>query len=159
MQSENINILIVDDHPYIIQGYKNVINLYPKKNIHFTFVDASDCKTGYYAIKNALFDYDIALLDISMPIYEEKEIYSGEDLAKVLMKEMPNCKIVLLTMHDESIKVLSILKEIDPIGLIIKNDLDYHEMTLAMKTILKGDKYYSDAIITFLNNLQTKKFM
>jgi hypothetical protein len=30
---QSINALIVDDHPFIIQGYKNVINLYPNKEI------------------------------------------------------------------------------------------------------------------------------
>ena len=44
---QNINVLIVDDHPFIIQGYKNVIKLFPDKNIEFTFYEAIDCKTGY----------------------------------------------------------------------------------------------------------------
>jgi hypothetical protein len=40
-------------------------------------------------------------LDISMPPYEDKGIYSGEDLAKLLLEYMPNCKIILLTMFTE----------------------------------------------------------
>jgi DNA-binding NarL/FixJ family response regulator len=154
---KNLNILIVDDHPFIIQGYKNVINLYPKKKYEFTFYEAVDCQTGYEAIVNSDIEYDIALLDISMPVYEEKNINTGEDLAKLLLERMPECKIVMLTMHEESLKVLSIIKEIDPIGLIIKNDLDYQQMTLALTTILKNEKYYSDAVIVFLNMLQNER--
>jgi hypothetical protein len=30
--------------------------------------------------------FDIAFLDISMPPYEDKGIYSGEDLAKLLLE-------------------------------------------------------------------------
>lgn len=154
---KNLNVLIVDDHPFIIQGYKNVINLYPKKKYEFTFYEAVDCKTGYEAIVNSEVIYDIALLDISMPVYEEKNIQTGEDLAKILMQKMPECKIMMLTMHEESLKVLTIIKEIDPIGLVIKNDLDYQVMILAMTTILKGQKYYSDAVITYLNQLQNER--
>ncbi|WP_298391453.1 response regulator transcription factor [Flavobacterium sp.] len=154
---QNINVLIVDDHPFIIQGYKNVIKLFPDKNIEFTFYEAIDCKSGYEAVINAKVKYDIAFLDVSMPTYEEKGINTGEDIAKLLMREIPECKIVLLTMHSESLKVQSIIDEIDPLGLIIKNDLGFDSMILALQTVLKGDKYYSDSVIKFLNNQQKEK--
>ena len=153
----NIQVLIVDDHPFIIQGYKNVINLYPKKKYEFTFHEAVDCKTGYEAIVNAPIPYDIAFLDISMPVYEEKNIQTGEDLAKLIMTQMPDCKIVMLTMHSESLKVQSIIEEINPIGLVIKNDLNYEQMILAVTTILKGEKYYSESVIKYLNTLQKER--
>lgn len=154
---QNVSILIVDDHPFIIQGYKNVIKLFPNKKIQFNFYEASDCKTGYEAIINSPVKYDIALLDVSMPTYEEKNINTGEDLAKLLMKEIPECKIVLLTMHSESLKVQKIIDEINPLGLVIKNDLGFDSMILALKTLLKGGRYYSDAVIKYLNNQQKEK--
>lgn len=154
---QNINVLIVDDHPFIIQGYKNVIKLFPDKNIEFTFYEAIDCKTGYEAVINPVVKYDIAFLDVSMPTYEEKNINTGEDIAKLLITEMPECKIALLTMHSESLKVQSIIDEIDPLGLVIKNDLGFESMILALKTMLNGEKYYSDSVIKFLNNQQKEK--
>jgi DNA-binding NarL/FixJ family response regulator len=96
-------------------------------------------------------------LDISMPEYLEKDIETGEDLAKILKIKMPNCKIVMLTMHAESLKVTSIIEQINPLGLIIKNDLTFEQMILALKTVLNGDRYYSEAVITYLNQLQQEK--
>ncbi|MBY0487911.1 MAG: response regulator [Flavobacteriaceae bacterium] len=157
MMPQNINVLIVDDHPFIIQGYKNVIKLFPDKKIEFTFFEAVDCKTGYEAVINPEVKYDIAFLDVSMPCYDEKNIQTGEDIAKLIMSEMPDCKIALLTMHSESLKVQSIIDEIDPLGLIIKNDLTFESMILALGTIIKGEKYYSDSVIKFLNNQQKEK--
>ena len=157
MDPQNINVLIVDDHPFIIQGYKNVIRLFPNKKITFTFYEAVDCKSGYESIMNPPVNYDIAFLDISMPEYPEKNIYTGEDIAKLLMKEMPDCKIALLTMHSESLKVQSIIEEINPLGLVIKNDLGFESMILALDTMIKGVKYYSDSVIKFLNNQQKEK--
>ena len=157
MTLQNINVLIVDDHPFIIQGYKNVIRLFPDKNVNFTFYEAIDCKSGYEAVMNPPVHYDIAFLDISMPEYPEMGISTGEDIAKLLMKEMPSCKIALLTMHSESLKVQSIIDEIDPLGLVIKNDLGFESMILALDTIIKGEKYYSDSVIKFLNNQQKEK--
>lgn len=155
--SQIVNILIVDDHQFIIQGYKNVINLFPDKNITFNFIEASDCKSGYETIVNSSIAFDIAFLDVSMPEYLEKNINTGEDLAKLLKETMPECKIALLTMHSESLKVMSIIEEINPVGLVIKNDLTFDSMILALTSILKGDTYYSDSVIKFLNNQQKEK--
>ncbi|WP_395054221.1 response regulator transcription factor [Flavobacterium sp.] len=155
--SQHINVLIVDDHPFIIQGYKNVINLFPNKKITFSFTEAVDCQTGFNAIMNSDIAFDVAFLDISMPTYEAMNIMSGEDLALLLKKEMPNCKIVILTMHAESLKVESVIAQINPLGLIIKNDLTFEEMILAIGTVLKDEKYYSQAVITYLNQQQQEK--
>lgn len=154
---QTINILIVDDHQFIIQGYKNVINLFPDKSITFNFIEASDCKTGFETITNNPEPFDVAFLDVSMPEYPEKNINTGEDLAKLIKQTMPACKIALLTMHSESLKVMSIIEEINPLGLVIKNDLTFDSMILALTSILNGETYYSDSVIKFLNNQQKEK--
>ncbi len=154
---KNINILIVDDHPFIIQGYKNVIDRFPTKKYTFSYTEAKDCKTGYDTIVNSPIEFDIALLDISMPVYNEKNIETGEDLAKLLMQVMPNCKIVLLTMHSESLKALKIIDEINPIGLIIKNDLGFESMKLALDAVLKNERYYSVSVLNYLNQIQQEQ--
>ena len=49
-----INILIVDDHPFIIEAYKNAIKGYNSKGAYeFIITQAKDCKTGYEAIIDA----------------------------------------------------------------------------------------------------------
>jgi hypothetical protein len=55
-----------------------------------------------------------------MPPYEDKGIYSGEDLAKLILEFMPNCKIILLTMFTEFLKIKTIIKNINLNGLVIK---------------------------------------
>ncbi|MFB0910939.1 MAG: response regulator, partial [Flavobacterium sp.] len=123
------NILIVDDHPFIIQGYKNAITRYNPKNHEFVISEAKDCESAYNLITNRESDvFDIAFLDISMPPYEDKGIYSGEDLAKLLLEFMPNCKIILLTMFTEFLKIKTIIKNINPNGLVLKNDLTFDEL-------------------------------
>ena len=141
------NILIVDDHPFIIQGYKNAITRYNPKEFEFSISQAIDCKSAYEIITNpetAVFD--IAFLDISMPIYEEKGLHSGEDLAKLLMEFMPNCKIILLTMYTELLKIKNIIDTINPNGLVIKNDLTFDELLFGFDKVIKNEIYYSQSI-------------
>ena len=141
------NILIVDDHPFIIQGYKNAITRYNTNEFEFLIEEAKDCKSAYEIITNSETKaFDIAFLDISMPTYEEKGMFSGEDLAKLLMEYMPNCKIILLTMYTELLKIKNIISTINPNGLVIKNDLTFDELLFGFDKVMKNEIYYSQSI-------------
>lgn len=146
------NILIVDDHPFIIEGYKNAITRYNPKEFEFSISQAKDCESAYNIVTNPdTTVFDIAFLDISMPPYEEKGIYNGEDLAKLISEYMPNCKIILLTMYTELLKIKTIIKTINPSGLVIKNDLTFDELLFAFDKVIKGKTYYSESVVKMLN--------
>jgi DNA-binding NarL/FixJ family response regulator len=151
-----VRVLMVDDHPFIIEAYKNAIKGYNTKGVYeFTVVQAKDCKTGYEAIINEDNpQYDIAFFDLSMPTYEEKGIHSGEDLALLVKERMPACKIILLTMHSEMLKINTIIKNINPNGLVIKNDLTFDELLLAFDKILKDENYYSQTVVKLVSQIQ-----
>lgn len=141
------NILIVDDHPFIIQGYKNAITRYNPNEFEFLIEEAKDCKSAYEIITNSETKaFDIAFLDISMPTYEEKGMFSGEDLAKLLMEYMPKCKIILLTMYTELLKIKNLISAINPKGLVIKNDLTFDELLFGFDKVMKNEIYYSQSI-------------
>ncbi|NGY36479.1 response regulator transcription factor [Flavobacterium sp. XN-5] len=147
------NILIVDDHPFIIQGYKNAITRYNPSEHEFFIAEAKDCESAYRVITNPeSVVFDIAFLDISMPPYEDKGIYSGEDLAKLILEFMPNCKIILLTMFTEFLKIKTIIKNINPNGLVIKNDLTFDELLFAFDKVMKNETYYSESVIKMLES-------
>lgn len=149
-----IQILIVDDHPFIIEAYKNAINKYGQKGFEFVVTQANNCKTGYENITNPSNHFDIAFFDISMPEYAEKGIYSGEDLAMLMKTQMPDCKVILLTMHTELLKINNIIKNINPSGLIIKNDLTFDELLFAFDKIINNESYYSQTVIKLVGQAQ-----
>ncbi len=154
VMARSINIIIVDDHPFIIEGYKNAINSYASSEYQFKITQANNCKSAYDVITGAEENFDIAFFDISMPAYEEKNIFSGEDLAKLIKERMPECRIVLLTMHTELIKINNIIKNINPNGLVIKNDLTFDELLLAFDKILRNENYYSQTVVKFVSQSQ-----
>ncbi|PRZ26406.1 response regulator [Flavobacterium granuli] len=146
------NILIVDDHPFIIQGYKNAITRYKPEKFEFFITEAKDCESAYQVITNPETVFDIAFLDISMPPYEEKGLYSGEDLAKLILESMPDCKIIMLTMFTEFLKIKTIIKNINPSGLVIKNDLTFDELLFAFNKVIRNEKYYSQSVLKMLES-------
>lgn len=149
-----IQILIVDDHPFIIEAYKNAINKYSQNGFEFEVTQANNCKSGYENIVDSSKKFDIAFFDISMPEYAEKGIYSGEDLAMLMKSEMQECKVILLTMHTELLKINNIIKNINPSGLIIKNDLTFDELLFAFDKIINNESYYSQTVIKLVGQAQ-----
>jgi DNA-binding NarL/FixJ family response regulator len=145
--TKSIKILIVDDHPFIIQAYKNALEKYSQQGYEFEVIQANNCKSGYENIVESKIPFNVAFFDISMPEYAEKGIYSGEDLAVLMKSEMPSCKVILLTMHDELLKINDIIKNINPNGLIIKNDLTFDELIFAFDKIINNESYYSQTVI------------
>ena len=151
-QKKSYRILIVDDHRFIIEGYKNAITRYKPEEFHFEITQASDCESAYQILTNSdIADFDIVFLDISMPAYEAKQIDSGEDLAKNVNERMPECKVVLLTMYSELLKIKTIIGTINPIGLVIKNDLTFDELLFAFDKIIYNETYYSASVVKMLN--------
>ncbi len=146
------NILIVDDHPFIIQGYKNAITRYKPEQYEFSILDAKDCESAYHLITNPELSFDIAFLDISMPSYEAMNLYSGEDLAKLILEHMPDCKIIMLTMFTEFLKLKTLIHNVNPRGLVIKNDLTFDELLNAFDKVIKNQVYYSKSILEMLES-------
>ncbi len=148
---KTVQLLMVDDHPFILQAYRNTLDRFKPDEYEVVSSSADSGKTGYEAIVNSPHEFDVALLDISIPGYAEKNIESGLDLARLLRERMPACKVVLLTMHTEKMKFKYFSETIQPDGLVIKNDLTFEELLLAFEKILAGEKYYSESVLNIIN--------
>ena len=66
---EEIKVLIVDDHPMIIEGYKNALLGINSDEMTLQIDTADSCDDAYSKIKNAATGtpYDVVFLDIKLP--------------------------------------------------------------------------------------------
>ena len=71
-----IKTLIVDDHPFIIEAYKNAIKKYSLQGLEFVVTQANDCKSGYELIvgDNAK-EFDLAFLTSVCPNMPRKVFF------------------------------------------------------------------------------------
>lgn len=142
---------MADDHPFIIEAYNNTIKTY-EDEYQITVLKASDCKEAHDILnKDTTPLIDLAFLDVSMPPFEERNVLSGEDVARIIKKKQPQCKIIMLTMLSDSFRILNIIKNINPNGLIIKNDLTFDELKNAFEKILHGENYYSQTVVKYVS--------
>ena len=154
---QHIHILMVDDHPIIIEGYQNTLMATKKENQILHIETANDCDTANQLLRRAAKEkpYDICFFDISLPGSSDGKLTSGEDLAKLTRTIMPKAKIVILTMFNESFRVHSIIKQINPDGFLIKSDLTSSELAEAFQHILSSPPYYSSTVSNFLKRSVT----
>lgn len=141
---QHLKILMVDDHPMIIEGYQNTLMATKKENQLLTIDVATTCDLAVVLLKKET--YDVCFFDISLPPSEDGRYNSGEDLAKLARKKMPKAKIIILTMFNESFRILNIIKEINPEGFLIKSDLTSRELAEAFQRILLNPPYYSSTV-------------
>jgi DNA-binding NarL/FixJ family response regulator len=152
---KTLNILIVEDHPMMIDAYVSIINN-TIENYKFNFIKASDCESAFKRIeqnfktKEAI---DIALLDVSLPPFEQEKILCGGDVGKLIRNKFPSCKIIMITGYHKGLVINSIFKSIRPEGFLNKADIDYFTFANAFEVILKGESFMSETINKTLVNL------
>ena len=147
MDGKIIKILMVDDHPSMLEGYKIILG-YNELGYELETTSVHSCEAAYEIITNPVKCnfFDLAFLDYSLPEYEEKNIRNGEDLGRLIKEYSPETKIAILTSHTESILLLDIIKKIDPEGILIKSDFSADELIKAFDLIVSGFKYYSQTV-------------
>jgi len=149
---KELNILIVDDHPMTVDGYVNVLSEENFEGLHLNFTKALDCEEAYHLITDENNRFDLAYLDLSLPAYPEKKIFSGMDLGILIRNTMPKCTVIILTMHSEAALVERLIKEINPQGILCKSDIDIDEFVNAFKIIYSGEIYFSHKIMKSLKD-------
>ncbi len=157
---KKLKVLMIDDHPMIIEGYKNTLLGENQKEYQIKIDIASNCDDAYANIvkSSETVPYDMLFVDIKLPPSSDGTITSGEDLAKHAKELLPNAKIIILTMHREDHRIHNILKNINPTGFLIKSDLTSSELLLAFNNIVKGKAYYSATVNDHFRKMMTNKF-
>jgi DNA-binding NarL/FixJ family response regulator len=128
-----IKILLADDHPIIIKGLKQIIEEEDDMKV------TGEAKNGNEALdlmrKN---DYDIAILDITMPKKTGVEVI--EEM-KYLKKKIP---VLVLSVHPEDQFAMRVLKT-GAKGYMTKESAP-ENIVDAIKKIINGGKYISPTL-------------
>ena len=153
---KNLKILIVDDHPMIIEAYKNIILSDESGKYDYIIDGANNCDTAIDKIKIATntIPYDILYLDVKLPPSCNGEIISGEDLAIFAKEILPRAKIVIQTTFNENHRIQNILRTVNPDGLLIKNDITSKEFMIALDTVINNPPYYSTTVARYFRKQQ-----
>jgi DNA-binding NarL/FixJ family response regulator len=92
-------VLVIDDHVLFREGLISLFRSAPEYKI------VGEAGSVHGAIENAkLLHPDIILMDFTLPDG------TGLDATKAILKEMPECKIIFLTVHEAEEKVFAAIR-------------------------------------------------
>jgi DNA-binding NarL/FixJ family response regulator len=130
---KKINILIADDHPIVRAGFKQVIADTED------MVVADEAENGQEVLTFIQKkDYDIILLDISMPGR------NGLEILKDLKADKPKTPVLILSIYPEEQYAIRALRA-GASGYMTKASAP-HELIAAIRKICQGGKYISASL-------------
>lgn len=139
------NILLVDDHSFILDAYENLIK--DTDNLEFENIfKASSVETAISFINDEE-RIDVAFFDISMPRNDIFRIKDGIDLAQYFKSKHPFAKIVFITMHMEFHILLKAIHFIKPEAFISKSDIEPYTFSSILDSINKNELFYSSEML------------
>ncbi|WP_428742237.1 response regulator [Tenacibaculum sp.] len=141
------NIILVDDHKMFLDGLLSIFNNEEAYNILLT------ANSGENVIKyidsNPNQHIDIVISDISMPDID------GITLNDYIKKERSEIKTLVVSMHTDTSMIDTLIKS-DVDGYLSKNATQ-SELLQAVKTILNGEKYFSQSVKqSYMDNVFNK---
>lgn len=132
-----IRILITDDHQLFREGIANLLSASPQIEI------VGQAENGQQAIEKAKqLKPDIVIMDLSLPVV------NGVDATRILHKEVPATKVLVLSMHADKNYIKEAL-EAGASGYLFK-DCTYDQLIEAINTVYQGKKYLSNKITEVL---------
>ncbi len=149
--SEIYHVLIVDDHPIIADAYKSAFEFISSENkeVEFDIAIVTNCDDAVESIEKASKNngIDIVFLDISLPPSSDGKYLSGEDIGIRIKQVLPKCRIIVATTFNDNYRIQVILRNVNPDGFLIKNDINKDELVTSIKTIMDKAPYYSKSVL------------
>ena len=140
----DIRLLLVDDHHIVLDGIKALLDE----------VEGFDCiataDNGQKALDMLnVFDVDVVLMDIDMPIM------NGMEATQRIKKEYPKVRVISLTQHSERGMVQKLL-DCGSDGYLLKN-IAQDELTTAIRRVYNGENVFSSEVTMRLEGKAVEK--
>lgn len=134
-----VDIIIVDDHVLFSQALNGLVNKFDEYNVIKVLNDGSEV-VDYFSKDNPI--PDVVLMDIQMPIM------NGIEAANWLKTNLPDVKVLALSMECEEETILAMLRA-GAKGYLLK---DIHPSILkhAIKEVHENGFYYTENVTTTL---------
>lgn len=127
-----INIIVIDDHPIVMDGLNNLFAHYPEISVVGYH---SDGQSGFDALGDT--SARVVLLDINLPDT------NGISLCRKIKTAYPHMSILALSLHNERPVIKSMLQN-GATGYVLKN-APGHEIVDGIRAVSRGQTYHCTA--------------
>ncbi|ABC93362.1 probable two-component response regulator protein (plasmid) [Rhizobium etli CFN 42] len=136
-EGAKIRVLLIDNHPLVLDGLKAVLETFDHIEVAGT---AGLAQTGLDIARQI--QPQVVLMDINMPKL------SGIDAIELFRSELPQTRVVMLSMHDSREYISSSVMR-GAAGYVLK-DVSTEEIVAAIETVADGGTYFSSGVFDAL---------
>ncbi|ANM13060.1 MULTISPECIES: response regulator transcription factor [unclassified Rhizobium] len=136
-ERQKIRVLLIDNHPLVLDGLKAVLETFDHIEVAGT---AGLAQTGLDIARQI--QPQVVLMDINMPKL------SGIDAIELFRSELPQTRVVMLSMHDSREYISSSVMH-GAAGYVLK-DVSTDEIVAAIETVAGGGTYFSSGVFDAL---------
>ncbi|RFB81787.1 DNA-binding response regulator [Rhizobium leguminosarum bv. trifolii] len=136
-ERQKIRVLLIDNHPLVLDGLKAVLETFDHIEVAGT---AGLAQTGLDIARQI--QPQVVLMDINMPKL------SGIDAIELFRSELPQTRVVMLSMHDSREYISSSVMH-GAAGYVLK-DVSTDEIVAAIETVADGGTYFSSGVFDAL---------
>lgn len=140
----HLPVFLLEDHKYVTETYIRAL-----RSISFEgeIVISYSLNEAYKKIIDSdLKELQLAILDYSMPPCQLNNLKNGEDIANIIRTKFPEAKIVFVSAILSCFELESLLKNVNPEGIVEKSDIDFSDLCMILKKVIGGEVFYSQQI-------------
>ena len=130
---KTLRILVADDHEVVRQGVKALLEAQPGWTVVCEAADGREATEQAKKLKP-----DVAVLDISMPKL------NGLEAARLILKEVPQTEVLILTMHDSEDMIREVLQA-GAKGYVLKTDIG-SDLVAATASLGQHKPYFTSTV-------------
>jgi two-component system, NarL family, response regulator NreC len=139
-----IRILLADDHPLVRSGLIKLLEPFKE------FIIIGEACDGEEAVAlTKKLEPEVVVIDLSMPKL------SGIEATKIIRKNFPAVKVLVLTMYDNEEYVYQILKS-GAGGYLLKSS-GRDELAAAIHAVARGDRFFSARVSEIMTEAYLRK--
>jgi len=139
-------VAIVDDHSLFAQSLKGLIDSFEEYTVIYHAVNGQDLIDKLETISNKP---DIILMDVNMPVM------NGIETTYWLKKNMPNSKVLALSMDDDELLIIKMIKK-GAKGYLLK-DIHPNELLKALNELIEDGFYHTKQVSKILQKSLTSE--
>ena len=129
----SFRILIADDHEIVRRGIRALLEGHPGWEVCGEAVDGREAVEKAHAWKP-----DLVLLDVGMPNL------NGLDAARHILSDLPNTRVLILTMHESEQMVREVL-EAGARGILLKSDAA-RDLVSAVEALQRRTTFFTSQV-------------
>ncbi len=137
--TRTVRVLLADDHAVVRKGFRLILSQYPE------FEVVGEASDGQEAVELArTIQPDVVIMDVAMPQL------NGVMATRAILEENPHCRILMLSMHGDSVYVRESLRA-GAKGYLLKDAVD-HDLVAAVRALAQGHAYLSPSVSSTVLN-------